>query len=105
MAAGSIYALDDGAPAATAEFYVDASPAWSLAASARWEWTLQTDVRGVLDRVGSVSFIARLPAEEIARVEAQVRAILANAFVETDDGTPIAFPYVAEAYLLRRDGA
>ncbi len=55
--------------------------------------------------MGSVSFIARLPAAEIARVEAQVRAILAAAFVETDDAAPIAFPYVAEAYLLRRDGA
>ena len=83
---------------------VEASPAWSIAASARWDWTLQTNVRGVLDRVGSVSFIARLSAEEIARVEAQVRAILANAFVQTDDAAPIAFPYVEEAYLLRRDG-
>ena len=63
---------------------VDASPAWSLAATERWAWTLETDVRGVLDRVGSVSFIARLPAEELATVEEQVRAILADAFVSTD---------------------
>jgi hypothetical protein len=49
-----------------------------------------------------VSFIARLAADELARVEAQVRAILAAAFVSTDDDAPVAFPYVTEAYLLRR---
>lgn len=61
-------------------------------------------MRGVLDRVGSVSFIARLPSEELAAVEAQVRAILADAFVATTDDTPLAFPYVTEAYVLRRAG-
>jgi SAM-dependent methyltransferase len=83
---------------------VDASPTWRIAAEERWRWTLETDVRGVLDRVGSVSFIARLAARELAAVEAQVRAILADAFVATDDGSRIAFPYVSEAYLLRREG-
>ena len=82
---------------------VEASPAWIIAAQERWRWTLETDVRGVIDRVGSVSFIARLAAEELAAVEAQVRAILESAFVETADKTPVAFPYVTEAYLLRRD--
>jgi SAM-dependent methyltransferase len=55
----------------------------------------------ILDRVLSVSFIAALPADERARVAAQLESLIASQ-PQLRDQRPIAFPYVTRAYVSTR---
>jgi len=62
---------------------------------------LTTDEAGVLDRVRSVSYIAALPEERQRRADEQVLELLGEHGLNSS-GRPIEFPYVTEAYVLRR---
>jgi SAM-dependent methyltransferase len=75
------------------------SSAFELAGSAAWRWSLPTDEAGVVDRVRSASYVAALGGEEQQAVADRVRAILARHALA---GRAIEFPYVTEAYVLRR---
>jgi SAM-dependent methyltransferase len=72
-----------------------AASVFAVAASASWPWAVATDEAGVLDRVRSVSYVASLPEAAQEDVLERVRTILLQA-------VPTAFPYVTEAYVLRR---
>jgi SAM-dependent methyltransferase len=72
--------------------------------SEAWRWSLTTDQAGVLDRVRSVSYVAAMPEDEQQKVDEQVREILREHGVNSS-GIPIEFPYVTEAYVLRRQSA
>ena|SRR6218665_744131 len=59
----------------------------------------------LIDRSLSVSFIAALPADEKARVEARLRALAAE-HPALRGRTTLSFPYVTEAYVcMRKDAA
>jgi SAM-dependent methyltransferase len=56
----------------------------------------QFDADGLVDRVGSISFIAALPDDERGQVLARVRALAAEA------APPLALGYTTEAYVYER---
>jgi hypothetical protein len=70
-------------------------------ASEVWRWSLATDEAGVLERVRSVSYVAAMPEDGQQKVDERVRDILREHGVNSS-GRPIEFPYVTEAYVLRR---
>jgi hypothetical protein len=70
-------------------------------ASEVWRWSLATDEAGVLDRVRSVSYVAAMSEDGQQKVDERVRDILREHGVNSS-GRPIEFPYVTEAYVLRR---
>jgi SAM-dependent methyltransferase len=77
---------------------VEAS-AFAVAASETWRWSVAMDEAGVVARVRSVSYVAALPEGEQRRVDARVLGLLADHGLR---GGAIEFPYVTEAYVLRR---
>lgn len=77
-----------------------ATSPFDVAAQREWSWSLPTDAAGVVKRVRSVSYVAALPETEQQRVDEQVRALLARHGLDRDE--TISFPYVTEAYVLRR---
>jgi SAM-dependent methyltransferase len=78
---------------------VTASP-FEVTASEWWRWSLTTDEGGVVDRVRSVSYVAALPEDGRRRVDERVLELLHDHGL--NGGGPIPFPYVTEAYVLRR---
>jgi SAM-dependent methyltransferase len=70
--------------------------AFAVADTRTWRWAVETDV---CERVRSASYVAALPEEERTDVDARVRAILRRHGFATDVTN---FPYVTEAYVLRR---
>jgi SAM-dependent methyltransferase len=76
----------------------DASP-FEIVGRATWSWTTPSDAAGVLARVRSVSYVAALPEEVRRSIDGRVRDILESHGLA--HGT-IPFPYVTEAYVLRR---
>lgn len=56
----------------------------------------QFDADGLVDRVGSISFIAALPDDERGQVLARVRALA------LDSGRPLSLGYTTEAYVYER---
>lgn len=80
-----------------------AASVFEITASERWRWSLPTTQAGVLDRVRSVSYVAAMKEAEQRTVEQRVVKLLRKHGFDTSDGT-IEFPYVTEAYLLRRPG-
>jgi SAM-dependent methyltransferase len=78
---------------------VDGSPL-AITASGSWRWAVASDLAGVIDRVRSVSYVAALSERDQATVDESVREVVRRH--NLDEGT-IDFPYVTEAYLLRRD--
>jgi hypothetical protein len=56
----------------------------------------QFDEDGLVDRVGSISFVAALPEEERERVLGRVRTLALEA------GEPLRLGYTAEAYVFKR---
>jgi SAM-dependent methyltransferase len=85
------------------EVAVSAS-AFEATASEAWRWSLTTDETGVLDRVRSVSYVAAMTEDGQQRIDQRVRDILREHSVNVD-ARPIEFPYVTEAYVLRRRSA
>jgi SAM-dependent methyltransferase len=75
-----------------------ASP-FEIVARGEWRWELETDVDGVIARVRSVSYVAARSEEEQRRIDGEVRELVARHRLDPEH---IAFPYVTEAYLLRR---
>jgi SAM-dependent methyltransferase len=55
----------------------------------------------IVARVKSVSFIAALPADELAQVEAEVRAVI-DSEPDLRDAREISFPYVTHVYWAER---
>jgi SAM-dependent methyltransferase len=82
---------------------VEAS-AFEATASETWRWSLTTDEAGVLDRVRSVSYVAAMPEDGQRRVDERVIDLLREHRLNSS-GRPIEFPYVTEAYVLRRRSA
>jgi SAM-dependent methyltransferase len=82
------------------EHAVDAS-AFEIAASKTWRWSFATDQAGVLDRVRSVSYVAAMPESDQLRVDDRVRELLHEHGLDST-AEPFDFPYVTEAYILRR---
>jgi SAM-dependent methyltransferase len=78
--------------------------AFEATASETWRWSLTTDEAGVLDRVRSVSYVAAMPEEGQQRVDQRVLDLLREHRLYPS-GRPIEFPYVTEAYVLRRRSA
>jgi SAM-dependent methyltransferase len=76
-----------------------ATSAFVIAAHREWRWEVQTDIGGVIDRVRSVSYVAALPPRQQRTVDERVRQIIERHGLSDD---AIAFPYVTEAYVLRR---
>lgn len=76
-----------------------AASAFEIAESRSWSWDHATDLGGLLARVRSVSYVAARPEEEQRQIDDAVRALVALNGLDEDR---IAFPYVTEAYLLRR---
>lgn len=70
-----------------------------------WRWTHDTDLRGVVDRVRSVSYVAALDPADCDAVVARVRELLARRLDVHEDAEPVTFPYVTEAYVLARPSA
>ena len=77
---------------------VEAS-AFAIVARSEWRWDVTIDLDGVIDRVRSVSYVAALPPDEQTTVDERVRQLIAEHGL---DEHAIAFPYVTEAYVLRR---
>jgi hypothetical protein len=77
-----------------------ATSPFDVAERGEWSWSLPTDAAGVVKRVRSVSYVAALPEAEQQRVDEQVRGLLARHGLDRDEA--ISFPYVTEAYVLRR---
>jgi SAM-dependent methyltransferase len=75
-----------------------ASP-FRIADRASWRWEVATDLDGVVARIRSVSYVAARREDEQLLVDGEVRALVARHGL---DPAAIAFPYVTEAYLLRR---
>jgi SAM-dependent methyltransferase len=75
--------------------------AFKAIASKTWRWSSTTDEAGVLDRVRSVSYVAAMTEDEQRRVDEQVLDLLGE-YGLNSGGKPIEFPYVTEAYVLRR---
>jgi SAM-dependent methyltransferase len=73
--------------------------AFEVAASGTWRWSVTMDEAGVLARVRSVSYVAALPEDEQRLVDDRVLELLAH---HGQRGGAIEFPYVTEAYALRR---
>lgn len=67
-----------------------------------WRWAHETDVRGVVERLLSVSYVAALDAAGRDAAVGRVRELLARRLGVGGDTEPVAFPYVTEAYLLAR---
>lgn len=76
----------------------DASP-FEIACQETWSWAVPGDEAAVIARVRSVSYVAALPEEVQRSIDARVRAILESHGFGCG---PIPFPYVTEAYVLRR---
>jgi SAM-dependent methyltransferase len=76
----------------------DASP-FRIVDRGSWRWEHATDLAGVVARVRSVSYVAARPEEEQLRIADEVRSLVARHRLDRER---IAFPYVTEAYLLRR---
>jgi SAM-dependent methyltransferase len=70
--------------------------------SESWRWSATTDLEGVLDRVRSVSYVATLSDAQRAETDDLVRQIVARHGL---DELTIAWPYVTEAFVLRRAAA
>jgi hypothetical protein len=81
-----------------------AASAFETAGSETWRWSLATDETGVLDRVRSVSYVAAMPADRQRRVDERVLDLLREHGLDSSVG-PVEFPYVTEAYVLRRPSA
>lgn len=79
---------------------VEAS-AFAITASRTWQWSVATSQHGVLDRVRSVSYVAALPETDQAQVDERVRRLLRVHGLDSSADV-IDFPYVTEAYVLRR---
>lgn len=75
------------------------SSVFQCAAKRSWTWSVRTDAAGVVQRVRSVSYVAALTEREQETVDGEVRDILSAHGLDED---AIAFPYVTEAFLLRR---
>jgi SAM-dependent methyltransferase len=73
-----------------------AASRFEIAARHASRWSIPTDEAAVVDRVRSVSYVAALDAEPHAEVLDRARAIVAR------HGPVDEFPYVTEAYVLRR---
>ena len=71
---------------------------FAVSDQAEWRWTRETDAAGVVARVRSVSYVAALTARAQEAVDDRVRGVLARHGLEG----AISFPYVTEAYVLRR---
>jgi SAM-dependent methyltransferase len=76
--------------------------AFETIASETWKWSAETDEAGVLDRVRSVSYVAAMPEDEQRRVDERVTDILREHGPNASSEGSIEFPYVTEAYVLRR---
>jgi SAM-dependent methyltransferase len=74
---------------------------FTTTATESWTWSLTTDEAGVVERVRSVSYIAAMPEDEQHGVDDRVRDLLRRHGLRSGDG-PIEFPYVTEAYVLRK---
>jgi SAM-dependent methyltransferase len=72
--------------------------AFATSASETWRWSLDTDEAGVLDRVRSVSYVAAMPEQRQRQVEQRVSELLRRHGLHS----VVEFPYVTEAYVLRR---
>jgi SAM-dependent methyltransferase len=79
---------------------VDASD-FEIAISDAWRWSLPTDETGILNRVRSVSYVAAMTEDDQLRVDERVQAILHEHSLDSTD-SPVVFPYLTEAYILRR---
>jgi SAM-dependent methyltransferase len=78
--------------------------AFEPTASKTWRWSATTDESGVLGRVRSVSYVAALPEDAQRRVDERVLDLLGEHGLNSSE-TPIEFPYLTEAYVLRRRSA
>jgi SAM-dependent methyltransferase len=81
---------------------VDAS-ALEIVASEVWRWSVPTNEAGVLDRVRSVSYVAAMVEDGQLHVDERVRGLLRKHGLSTE--RPFEFPYLTEAYVLRRRAA
>jgi hypothetical protein len=81
-----------------------AASAFETTASETWRWSLTTDEAGILDRVRSVSYVAAMREDGQQRIDERVLDLLRNHDLDSSV-TAIEFPYVTEAYVLRRDVA
>jgi SAM-dependent methyltransferase len=83
---------------------VAASP-FAVVDQVSWCWAHDSNVRGVVDRVLSVSYVAALDPADRGAVTTRVGELLASALGVRGDGDPVVFPYVTEAYVLARPPA
>jgi SAM-dependent methyltransferase len=81
---------------------VDASD-FEIVASDAWQWSVLTDEAGVLERVGSVSYVAAMAEDDQLLVDERVRALLRKHGISTE--RTFDFLYRTEAYVLRRGAA
>jgi SAM-dependent methyltransferase len=77
-----------------------ASSPCRVASSASWRWSVAGTPSDVVDRVRSVSYVAALPDAEQDRIDRRVIEILASHGL--GDSRRVSFPYMTEAYALRR---
>jgi SAM-dependent methyltransferase len=78
--------------------------AFEATPSGTWRWSVPTDEAGVIGRVRSVSYVAAMPEGEQRRVDERIIDLLRQHSLNSS-GRPIEFPYVTEAYVLRRRSA
>jgi SAM-dependent methyltransferase len=79
-----------------------AASAFAVVDQISWRWTHEVDVRGVVERVLSVSYVAALDPAGRDAVAARVRGLLVEGLGVRGDAEPVAFPYITEAYVLAR---
>lgn len=82
-----------------------AASAFAVVDQVTWRWAHETDVRGVLERMRSVSYVAALDAAARDAVAVRVRELLARRLGVHCDTDPVEFPYATEAYVLARPPA
>jgi SAM-dependent methyltransferase len=81
-----------------------ATSGFEVTASETWRWSLATDEAGVSSRVRSVSYVAAMSDDGRRKVDERVLALLRRHGLARD-GESFEFPYVTEAYVLRRGSA
>lgn len=70
-----------------------------IAEHGSWSWLQPSDAAGVVARVRSVSYVAALPEAEQAEIDGRVLELIDRHAL---DRSAIDFPYVTEAFVLRR---
>jgi hypothetical protein len=88
--------LTPSAASADSRFAIEHGGLFALREQGAFPFAQRLDTDGVVDRVGTISYVAGLAEDERARILARVREAVAPF------GSEVEFPYVSEVFLCER---